>query len=70
MLASDAAPSAVAALTRSSGFWMIRPPPFTRTERCTNLGERAPMFFFGYVNKALDALLLPFMEGTASLSSA
>jgi hypothetical protein len=49
---------------------MIRQPPFMRTERCTNLGERAPMFFFRYVNKALDALLLPFMEGTASLSSA
>jgi len=26
--------------------------------------------FFRYVNKALDALLLPFMQGTASLSSA
>jgi len=26
--------------------------------------------FFRYVNKALDALLLPFMHGTASLSSA
>jgi hypothetical protein len=24
--------------------------------------------FFRYVNKALDALFLPFMEGTASLS--
>jgi hypothetical protein len=25
--------------------------------------------FFRYVNKMLDALLLPFMQGTASLSS-
>jgi len=26
--------------------------------------------FFRYLNKALDALLLPFMQGTSTLSSA
>ena len=40
--------------------------PFMRTRLFTNLGERIPMFFFRYVNKALDALLLPFMHGTAT----
>ena len=37
-----------------------------RTRPFTNLGERIPMFFFRYVNKTLDALLLPFMHGTAT----
>src|SRR6516225_6580554 len=35
MPASDAAPSAAAALTLSSGSWMKGPPPFTRTQACT-----------------------------------
>src|SRR3974390_165591 len=61
MPASDAAPSAVAALTRSNGSWMIRPPPFMRRRPCTKFGERIPMFF-RYVNRALDALLQPFMQ--------
>jgi hypothetical protein len=66
MPASDAVPSAVAALTRSRRSWMIRAPALMRTQLSTNLGERVPMFFFRYVNKALDALLLPFMHGTAT----
>ena len=40
---------------------MIRPPPFMRTEPCTKLGERVPIFF-RYVNRAFDALLQPFMQ--------
>ena len=66
MPASDAAPSVVAALTRSNASWMIRQRQFMRTRPFTNLEERFPMFFFRYVNKALDALLLPFMHGTAT----
>src|SRR4029450_9085464 len=37
MPASDAAPSAAAALTLSSGSWMKGPAPFMRTQACTNL---------------------------------
>jgi hypothetical protein len=66
MPASGAAPSEVAALTRSNASWTIRQPPFMRARPFTNLGERVPMFFFRYVNKALDALLLPFIHGTAT----
>ena len=62
MPASDAVPSVVAALTRSRRSWMMRPRAFMRTRPFTNLGERIPMFFFRYVNKALDALLLPALE--------
>ena len=65
MPASDAVPSAVAALTRSNVSWMMRGPPFMRTRPFTSLGERVPMFLFRHVNKVLDALLLPFMHGTA-----
>src|SRR6516164_5524390 len=36
MPASDAAPSAAAALTLSSGSWMKGPAPFMRTQACTN----------------------------------
>ena len=37
MPASDAAPNAAAALTPSSGSWMKGPPPFMRTQACTNM---------------------------------
>src|SRR4029450_2609022 len=37
MPASDAAPSAAAALTLSSGSWMKGPAPFMRMQACTDL---------------------------------
>jgi hypothetical protein len=46
MPASDAPPSAAAALTLSSGLWMKGPAPFMRTQACTNStgGKRLSYF--------------------------
>src|SRR6516162_5237011 len=47
MPASDAAPSAAAALTLSSGSWTKSPAPFTRTQACTNAEHGSNSCFAG-----------------------
>ena len=47
MRASDAVPSAAAALTPSSGSWTKSPAPFTRTQACANAEHGSNSCFAG-----------------------